>query len=58
MNGKELDYVRSKVENEGFHYCFTCYSDFPEIKDEAFHKLRETYVEAAQQLADYLGVDV
>ena len=57
MNGKQLDYVRDKVENEGFHYCFTGYSDFKDIKDEEFHKLREAYVKAAEQLADYLGVE-
>lgn len=57
MNGKQLDYVRDTVENEGFHYCFTGYSDFQDIKDDEFHKLRKAYVEAAEKLADYLGVE-
>jgi hypothetical protein len=56
MNGKELDYVRSKVENEGFHYCFTGYSEFKDIKDEEFHAARRAYVEAAEKLAEYLGI--
>lgn len=58
MNGKQLDYVRDTVENEGFHYAFTGYSDFADIKDAEFHKLREAYVSAAEQLAEYLGVEV
>lgn len=44
------------VENEGFDYAFRHYSDFREVKDEEFHKLRKAYVDAAQALEDYLGL--
>lgn len=58
MNGKELDDVRQTIEQEGFDYSFTGYSDFADIKDQQFHKLRKAYTEAARALADYLGVDL
>lgn len=47
--------VCSIVDNEGFDYAFRDYSEFEEIKDEQFHKLRQAYVEAAQKLDDYIG---
>lgn len=54
MNGKELNYIKGTLEKEGFHYAFTGYSDFEEIKDEEFHRLRKAYVKATEELADYL----
>lgn len=55
MNAKELDYVKDTVENEGFDYAFVDYSDFSEIQDPKFHQLREKYVEAAEELREYIG---
>jgi hypothetical protein len=57
MTGKEIDYVRERVENEGFDYCFRHYSTFDDVKDEEFHKLRVAYVETANKLAEYLNLD-
>jgi dsRNA-specific ribonuclease len=57
MTGKEIDYVRERVENEGFDYCFRHYSTFDDVKDEEFHKLRAAYVETANKLAEYLNLD-
>lgn len=56
MTGPELDNVRDRVEQEGFHYCFVSYSDFAEIKDAKFHKLRKAFVKASEDLAAYLGL--
>jgi hypothetical protein len=55
MTGPEVDYVRARIDNEGFDYCFVSYSDFAEIKDEKFHKLRRAYVAAQKALEDYVG---
>lgn len=57
MKPKDIDYVRETVDQEGFDYAFTGYSDFEEIKDEEFHKLRKAYLEAHKNLAEYLGVE-
>jgi hypothetical protein len=51
-----MEYVRDHAEQEGFDYCFTGYSDFLDIKDEEFHKLRVAYVAAAEKLKEYLGI--
>lgn len=48
-----LDVVEC-VEQEGFDYTFRSYSEFPDVKDRKFHKLRKAYVEAAEKLEDYL----
>ena len=59
MTGKELQYVRNIVDNEGFDYAFRNYTDFvEEVKDVEFHKLRKAYVKAAKELDVYIGTDV
>lgn len=50
-----LAHVRATVENEGFDYAFRSYSDFHEVKDKKFHKLREAYLAAAKALEDYIA---
>ena len=55
MNFEEMQDVRDRAEQEGFDYCFTGYSDFLEIKDEEFHRLRKAYVDAAEALQKYIG---
>jgi sugar phosphate isomerase/epimerase len=57
MTPTDIDYVRSKISNEGFTYTFHGYSDFLDIKDEEFHKLRKEYIEAAKKLAQYLNIE-
>lgn len=56
MKAKDRQSVLGTVECEGFDYAFKHYSDFDEIKDEDFHRLREAYLVARDKLADYLGI--
>ena len=51
---RDLQEVRDRVDQEGFDYAFRSYSDFKEVKDEEFHRLRTAYVEAANALDEYL----
>lgn len=46
--------LKSKMENEGFHYCFTHYSDWKEVEDDKFQKLKEAYQKAAKELENYI----
>jgi hypothetical protein len=55
MTRAEKAKVNEDIANEGFHYCFTNFSFYPEIKDPEFHRLREAYLEAAKALAKYVG---
>ena len=55
MDGEHFEYVRARINQEGFHYCFANYSSFPEIKDEKFHKLRLAYLKAADDLNRYIS---
>lgn len=57
MKAKDLDYVRGTIENEGFHYAFTGYSEFKEVDDPKFHELREAYLKAGRDLAAHLNVE-
>ncbi len=50
----DFNYVKSCINNEGFHYCFTDYSDFIEINDEKFHELRKLYLKAQMELENYV----
>jgi hypothetical protein len=57
MTGKEFNTVRDCVDFESFDYCFRGYSNFDDIKDEEFHRLRRQYVDAANALSEYLGIE-
>lgn len=57
MTPQQLDYIRSTISNEGFSYTFHGYSDFPDVKDKEFHKLRKEYIEASKKLAKYLNIE-
>ena len=46
--------LNSRMNQEGFHYCFKHYSSFTDIEDEKFHKLRKTYLKAADELEKYI----
>ena len=46
--------VSYRMDAEGFHYCFQSYSDFEEIDDEGFHKLREEYLHISNKLREYV----
>lgn len=56
MKQKDIDEIRDRVNNEGFHYAFVHYSDFSEIKDQKFHDLRRQFLEANDRLAHYLNL--
>jgi len=49
-----FQYVRAKMRDEGFDYCFRHYSSFEEVEDEKFHSLRESYVKIAEELEEYV----
>ena len=51
---EELNYVRTKMDAEGFDYCFRSYSNFEEVPDEDFHKLRKAYIASAEALEKYV----
>ena len=58
ISDKEKENFRSvgyRMRNEGFHYCFDGYSDWNEIKDEKFQKLRLKYLDAAEKLKKYVN---
>jgi len=57
MNAKDAHLIMSCIDNEGFDYTFVHYTDFNEIKDDEFHKLREAYLDAREALREYLGID-
>lgn len=50
----ERNYVKDTIENEGFAYAFCDYTDFNEIEDEEFHRLRKAFVDAATALKAYI----
>ena len=51
---EEIEMVRYRMENEGFHYCFKHYSSFKEVQDEKFHELRRKYLEISYELEEYV----
>ena len=55
MTDEEKEYVLDAIENEGFDYAIRHYIGFGNVKDKQFHKLREAYIKASQELEDYIG---
>jgi hypothetical protein len=51
---EEKQAVLIRMKQEGFDYCFRKYSSFEEIKDPEFHKLRTSYIEAADKLEKFV----
>jgi hypothetical protein len=45
---EDFERVSCRIKDEGFHYCFTGYSNWSEIKDEEFHRLRRNYLESVK----------
>lgn len=54
MTNKEAQNLLSRINQEGFHYCFIHYSEFENIKDKQFHKLRSKYISASHGLLKYI----
>jgi hypothetical protein len=55
MKRNDKEKVCDICESEGFDYTFFLYSDFSDIKDKEFHRLREVYLDARNALATYIG---
>jgi hypothetical protein len=54
---EDLDNFRSvqyRMDNEGIGYCFDGYSDWDEIEDEEFHKLRNELLESMKKIRSYV----
>lgn len=49
------DEVRAAIDVEGFEYAFMHYSNFKNIKNAEFHRLRLAFIEAANRLQEYIG---
>lgn len=55
MDEKELfEEVYYRIDEEGFDYCFDGYSDWSEINDDEFHRLRKAYLLAKEELNNYI----
>ena len=52
--------VQYRMDAEGFDYCFESYSNWDEIKDEEFHRLRKEFLRTMEELRNYIDnkVDV
>lgn len=46
--------VRYRMDNEGIDYCFESYSDWDEIEDEEFHKLRLEFLDSMKKIRSYV----
>ena len=51
MNMKDVLYT---VEDEGLDYAMCNYSDWSDIKDTKFHELRNTFLNAKNELEQYI----
>ncbi|MCK9447256.1 hypothetical protein M0Q50_10435 [bacterium] len=51
---EDWEQVKYRMEEEGFDYCWSYYSNFKEIEDEEFHKLRKLYIEISEKLEKYV----
>jgi len=52
---EDFQYLKAKMRDEGFHYCFKHYSSFEDIRDKEFHRLRSKYLKWANRLEEYVN---
>jgi len=52
---EDFQFVKAKMRDEGFHYCFKHYSSFEDIRDKEFHRLRRKYLKWANRLEEYVN---
>ena len=55
MTEDEKSYVEECVSEEGFAYCFEDYSDFENINDPEFHRLRKKYLKVYFEFKNYFS---
>jgi hypothetical protein len=46
--------VHYRMDNEGIDYCFEHYSNWEEIEDEEFHKLRLEFLGSMNKIRKYV----
>jgi len=51
---ENMKFLKAKIRDEGFHYCFKHYSNWDEIEDEEFTKLKKYYLQFSKHLEDHI----
>jgi hypothetical protein len=54
MNKQDAENILYRIREEGFDYTFDGYSDWEDVKDEHFHRLRNMYLINKEALHQYL----
>lgn len=54
MTEDEARMLANKIDYEGLEYALFDYSEWKDIKDKKFHKLRKQAEKSFEQLKDYL----
>ena len=52
-NLEDWESVKYRMRNEGIDYCFENYSNWDEIKDEEFHRLRLGFLQYMKEIREY-----
>lgn len=46
--------VQYRMDNEGIGYCFKHYSNFKDVKDDEFHRIRLKFLSVLDELEKYV----
>jgi len=55
---ESFESVKYRIKAEGMDYCFKHYSNFEEIEDKEFHKLRKAYIKASENIEEYVNCKI
>jgi hypothetical protein len=53
-NLEDWEAVKYRMNEEGIDYCFESYSNWDEIKDEEFHRLRLGFLQYMKEIREYV----
>lgn len=53
-NLEDWEAVKYRMNEEGIDYCFENYSNWDEIKDEEFHRLRLEFLQYMKEIREYV----
>ena len=51
----DIEKLEGAIHCEGFDYAFSGYSEWHDIKDKEFHKLRKNFLLAREKLRNYIN---
>ena len=55
---EDWERLRYRMKEEGIEYCFRHYSNWEEIEDKTFHRLKDEFLSSLNMLEEYVKIKI